>query len=125
MKGQSIGPESMDEFVAGKSTRAVALLQHFISEFSRVGKVTAIPAKTMIGIATARKRIAYVTQLGKAHIRVVFMFEKPYADNLCFEKIAQVPGDDRQFNHHFRMESEDDVNAEVVKFMKMAYKEGS
>ena len=80
------------------------------------------PAKTMIGIATSQKRIAYITQFGKNFIHVVFPFEKPYADNLCFQKIAQVPGDDKQYNHHFRMLAKEDVNREVIKFMKLAYK---
>lgn len=116
---------SLREFIAGKSPRSVALLSHFISAFMRIGKVTANPAKTMIGIATDRKRIAYVTQLGRAHIRVVFPFNERYEDNLCFEKIAPVPGDARQFNHHLRLENEEDVNAEVLKFMKMAFEQGS
>jgi hypothetical protein len=117
--------QSLNEFIAGKSPRSVALLHHFINQFKHIGKVTAIPAKTMIGIATDRKRIAYVTHLGRTFIRVVFPFTERYEDNLCFEKIAQVPGDARQFNHHFRMENEEDVNAEVLKFMKMAYEQGS
>ncbi len=91
----------------------------------KIGKVTIHPAKTMIGIASDRKRIAYITQLGKNFIHVVFPFEKPHNDNLCFQKIAQVPGDDKQFNHHFRMLSKEDVNKEVKKFMKLAYELGS
>jgi hypothetical protein len=81
------------------------------------------PAKTMIGIATPRKRICYVTQVGKDFIHVVFPFEVTYPDNLCFQKIAQVPGQ-QQYNHHFRMHSKEDLNAEVKKFMKLAYTEG-
>jgi hypothetical protein len=96
-----------------------------VSEFNKVGKVSVHPAKTMIGIATPRKRIAYVTQFGKNFIHVVFPFSVPHGDNLCFQKIAQVPGDARQFNHHFRMLSKDDINAEVRKFMKLAWQEGS
>jgi hypothetical protein len=95
------------------------LFEHFISEFKKVGKVTLKPAKTMIGIANDNKRIAYVTQLGKSFIHVVFPFKQPYPDNLCFQKIAQVPGE-QQFNHHFRMLELSDVNAEVRKFMKKA-----
>jgi len=79
----------------------------------------------MIGIATPRKRIAYVTQLGKNFIHVVFPFDKPHADNLCFQKIAQVPGDEKQYNHHFRMLAKEDLNKEVISFMKLAFKEGS
>jgi hypothetical protein len=54
----------------------------------------------------------------------VFPFEQPYSNNLCFQKIAQVPGDARQFNHHFRMQENEDVNDEVKKFMKMAVEFG-
>jgi hypothetical protein len=74
----------------------------------------------MIGIANDKKRIAWITQLGKNFIHVVFPFKQPYPDNLCFQKIAQVPGDAHQFNHHFRMYNTEDVNDEVKKFMKMA-----
>jgi hypothetical protein len=79
----------------------------------------------MIGIATTRKRIAYITQLGGNFIHVVLPFDHPYTDNLCFQKIAQVPGDERQYNHHLRIYAEDDVNDEVIKFMKLAYTLGS
>ena len=110
-------------FLAGKSDTTVGLFNHFISEYNKVGKITLHPAKTMIGIAVAGKRIAWVTQLGKNFIHVVFPFKKAYPDNLCFQKIAQVPGDN-QFNHHFRMYYKDDVNDEVKQFMKLAYTNG-
>jgi hypothetical protein len=74
----------------------------------------------MIGIANLHKRIAYITQLGKNFIHVVFPFKERFEDNLCFQKIAQVPGE-LQFNHHFRMLHKDDLNDEARKFMKMAY----
>jgi hypothetical protein len=62
--------------------------------------------------------------LGKDFVDVTFPFKKPYRDNLCFHKIAQVPGQ-QQFNHHFRMYSKEDVNEEVIGFMKLAYEEGT
>ena len=116
--------ESLKDFTRGKSELTIALLEHFIEQYQKIGKVTVHPAKTMIGIATSRKRIAYVTQLGKNFIHVVFPFEQPYSDNLCFQKIAQVPGD-AQFNHHLRIYAEEDVNKEVKEFMKLAYRLGS
>src|SRR5690349_17004514 len=94
---------ALQKCLEGKSSHALLLFNHFIREFQKSGPVTVPPAKTMIGIATARKRIAYVTQFGKSFIHVVFPFEQPYPDNLCFQKIAPVPGDGKQFNHHFRM----------------------
>lgn len=114
---------TLDDFLNGKSEHTVALFNHFIREYKKIGKVTIEPAKTMIGVASPRKRIAYVTQLGKNFIQVVFPFKKPFSDNLCFQKIAQVPGDE-QYNHHFRMLSTDDVNEEVKKFMRIAYDAG-
>ena len=116
--------KTLDDFLRGKSEHVVALFEHFIKQFQQIGKITVHPAKTMIGIATPHKRIVYITQLGKDFIHVVFPFEKPYPDNLCFQKMAKVPGD-AQFNHHFRMYTKEDVNKEVVEFMKLAYKLGS
>ena len=96
----------------------------FVKRFKTIGAVEVLPAKTMIGIATSRKRIAYVTLLGKNFIHVVLPFQRAYQDNLCFQKIAQVPGDVMQFNHHLRLYSKDDLTDEVYKFMKLAFDEG-
>ncbi len=75
----------------------------------------------MIGIANSHRRVAYITQLGKNFVHVVFPFKQPYNDNLCFQKIAQVPYDNKQYNHHFRMYNVDDINEEVKKFMLLAF----
>ena len=114
---------TVQDFLDGKSVETRALFHHFVEEYSKLGAITLHPAKTMIGVANAHKRIAWITQLGKNFIHVVFPFNKPYPDNLCFQKIAQVPGD-RQFNHHFRMYYKEDVNEEVIEFMKLAYANG-
>jgi hypothetical protein len=121
----SDGEKSLEDFLDGKSPQTLALFDHFIAEYRKLGKITIHPAKSMIGIATQRKRVAYITQLGKNFIHVVFPFESPYRDNLCFQKIVQVPGDDKQYNHHLRILAKEDVNAEVKKFMKLAYTLGS
>lgn len=123
--------KTLDDFLRGKSEHTVALLEHFLKQFQKIGKITVHPAQTMIGLATSRKRIVYITQLGKNFVHVVFPFEKSYPDNLCFQKIAKVPlsnvrqGGDAQFNHHFRMYAKEDVNKEVIEFMKLAYQLGS
>jgi hypothetical protein len=112
---------NLTDFLAGKSEHTLMLFNHFVNQFKKVGDITLHPAKTMIGIANAHKRIAWITQLGKNFIHVIFPFKQEYADNLCFQKIAQVPGDAYQFNHHFRMLNPDDVNDEVLDFMQIAY----
>jgi hypothetical protein len=115
--------ELLANLLANKSTETLALFHHFINEYQKLAPVTIHPAKTMIGIANAHRRVAWVTQLGKNFVHVVFPFKQAYPDNLCFQKIAQVPDDNHQFNHHLRIYNLDDVNAEVLGFMRMAYEQ--
>ena len=113
----------LSAFLLGKSEYTLVLFHHFIAEFKKIGDIKIEPTKTMIGISNGHKRIVWITQLGKNFIHVVFPFKQEYPDNLCFQKIAQVPGDAQQFNHHFRMLNIADTNNEVLEFMKMAYRE--
>lgn len=114
----------LEPFLKNKSGKSLLLFNHFIEQFRSKGDICLYPASTMIGIATSRKRIAWVTQLGKDFVHAVFPFSKPYEDNLCFVKIAKVPGGTAQFNHHFRMYECEDVNQEILAFMQIAYEEG-
>ena len=113
--------KTIADFLAGKSQHTVELFQHFIAEFNSVALIEVSAAKTMLGISNMHKRIAWVTQLGKNFIHIVFPFKEPHYENLCFTKIAQVPGDNKQFNHHFRMLHKEDINDEVKYYMKLAY----
>lgn len=115
----SCGDKTLDDFLAGKSEYTIELFWHFADNYQKIGKVTIHPTKSMIGFA-AKTRMAYVIRLGKNFVDIVFPFDKSYPDNLCFHKIAQVPGS-QQYNHHLRLTSADDLNSEVKKFMKLAY----
>ena len=112
--------QNISHFLAGKSAHTLALYHCFINEFSKIGDITVEPTKTMIGISNQHKRIAWVTQLGKNFIHVVFPFKQPHEDNLCFQKVGQVPGSN-QFNHHLRVLDVEDINEEVLEFMRLAY----
>ena len=112
---------ALSTFLSGKSETSLILFDHFISEYQKLAPITVHHAKTMIGIANKHRRVAWVTQLGKSFLHIVFPFKKPYNNNLCFQKIAQVPDDNKQFNHHFRMYNLEDVNEEVLYFMRLAY----
>ncbi|MCZ4223095.1 DUF5655 domain-containing protein [Pedobacter rhodius] len=105
-------------FLNGKTEYTIELFRFFIDEFSRLSDVNIRPLKSMISIE-GKHNYVYITQLGKNFIHVVFHFNKPFEDNLCFSKIAQVPGT-HQYNHHLRIYYKDDVNEEVKSFMKMA-----
>ena len=113
--------KTIEDFLRSKSEQTKALFYHFINEYGKLGTITVHPAKTMIGIANDTKRIAWITQLGKNFIHVVFPFKQRYPDNFCFQKISPVPGDAKQYNHHFRMYSAEDINDEVKDFMKLAF----
>lgn len=118
----SCGDKVLADFLNGKSDHTVSLFWHFADCYLQLGKITIHPTKSMIAFA-ARTRIAFVIQLGRNFIDVVFPFDKPYSDNLCFRKIAQVPGS-QQYNHHMRVFSKEDINEEVKQFMKLAYDNG-
>ena len=107
-------------FIAGKSQHTIELFDHFIEVYNTIGIIELNAGKTMIGVSNTHKRIAWITQLGKSFIHVVFPFKEAYTDNLCFIKIAQVP-QENQFNHHFRMLYTTDINEEVISYMKRAY----
>jgi hypothetical protein len=121
MSGKLTDDKELIAFINGKSEETIMLLNYFLDQYKKTGKIIVEPTKTMIGISNSKKRIAWITQLGKNFVHVVFPFKRAYSDNLCFQKIAQVPGDAKQFNHHFRMYYKEDVNKEVLTFMKLAY----
>lgn len=110
---------SLTRFLSGKSEHTRSLFECFVSEFESLGNIRLEATKTMIAVDNGEKRIAWITQLGKNFIHVVFPFKEPFYDNLCFQKVGQVPGSN-QFNHHFRMLQKEDLNEEVKRFMKMA-----
>jgi Domain of unknown function (DUF5655) len=118
----SCNDKTLNDFLKGKSAHTISLFWHFVQQYHQIGKITVHPTKSMIAFA-GKTRIAYITRLGKDFIDVTFPFKKPHNDNLCFYKIAQVPGQ-QQFNHHFRMQSQEDLNEEVLSFMKLAFEEG-
>jgi hypothetical protein len=120
-QAHSCSDKTLNDFLKGKSEHTVSLFWHFVQRYRQIAEVTVHPTKSMIAFA-AKTRIAYITRLGKDFIDITFPFSKPYHDNLCFHKIAQVPGQ-HQFNHHFKMCRKEDINEEVMSFMKLAYKE--
>jgi hypothetical protein len=122
-QAHSCNDKTLTDYLNGKTTHTVALFWHFVQQYQGIGQVTIHPTKSMIAVA-AKTRIAYITRLGRNFVDITFPFDRAYPDNLCFHKIARVPGTS-QFNHHFRMQSEDDINTEVLQFMKLAFQAGS
>lgn len=76
----------------------------------------------MIAIASDH-RFAYIISFGKTFVDVVLPFKEPFEENLCFRKIALVPGS-KDYNHHLRIMYPDDINEEVFGYLQKAYANG-
>jgi hypothetical protein len=111
---------AIDHFLEGKPEHTLHLFHALLLAFGKLGPLHLEAAKTLIGIGNGRQKIAWITQLGKNFVHVVFPFPVAYPNNLCFQKIAQVPGQ-QQYNHHLRIYAAEDINEEVLSFMAKAY----
>ncbi|MBT2562083.1 hypothetical protein J7E50_15680 [Pedobacter sp. ISL-68] len=110
----------LSDFLNGKTEYTLGLFRFFIEQLAELGEINLRTTKSMIAIES-KTGFAYITQLGKNFIHVIIPFNQPYENNLCFTKIAQVPGTN-QFNHHLRIFFKEDVNDEVKSFLRMAMK---
>ncbi len=116
------GNTARAEILRGKSEHTLSLFEHFVNEYQQIGEVNIQAGKGLISLA-ARKRIVYVSRLGKNFMDVVFRFKEAYTNNLCFNKINQI-ADRGDFFHHLRIYFKEDINDEVRVYMKKAYENG-
>ena len=116
------GNVALAEILKGKSEYTLSLFEHFVTEYRQIGEVTMHAGKGPISLA-ARKRIVYISRLGKNFMDVVFRFKEAYTDNLCFNKINQIAGRGDYF-HHLRIYFKEDINDELRLYMAKAYRNG-
>lgn len=110
--------KTLDDFLIGKSPQTIDLFWYFVEVYKELGEFILHPTKSRIGFA-AKIRFGYIHRIGKDYVDVVLTFNIPYADNLCFYRIGEVPGG-KIYQHYLRLQHKDDVNEEVRKYMKMA-----
>lgn len=109
-------------FLSGKSETSVFLFEHLMNSFEKIGPIHLHATKSMI-VISADSGFAYVVAMGKNFIDVVLPFKELFEDNLCFKKIALVPGTN-DYNHHLRIMLPEDLNEEVLDYLKKAYANG-
>lgn len=119
----SCNERTVENFLRGKSTTTLELFYYFISEYQKLGDFVLHPSKSRIAFA-AKIRFGYIHRLGKDFLDVVFTFDKSHEDNLCFYQIGEVPGG-KIYQHYLRILYKEDINDEVLKFMKMALDSGN
>ena len=118
----SCNDRSLDDFLEGKSEKTVMLFNILVDRYLSMGDIKLHPAKWRIAFAS-RIRFAYIHRLGKNYVDLVIQLDRVADDNLCFYKIAGPPGSDI-YNHYFRMEEPEDLNDEVIRYMREAYDRG-
>lgn len=114
--------KTVSDFFAGKSETSLNLFDCIISKLEEFGAIKIHATKSML-VISAEVGFAYIIAMGKNFIDVVLPFKEPFEDNLCFRKIALVPGSN-QYNHHLRIMLPEDINEEVLSYLKRAYGEG-
>lgn len=108
------------DLLKNKSQYTLDIYHHLISTYEKIGPIKIYATKTMIVFANTDS-FAYVIQLGKNFVDLVLPFNQPHNDNLGFRKIKQV-SNTPQYNHHLRLYNQNDINEEVLAYMKLAYK---
>lgn len=112
----------IDSFLLGKSETSIFLFEHLINSLGEIGPIYLRATKSMI-VISADSDFAYIISMGKTFIDVVLTFKELFEDNLCFRKIALVPGTN-DYNHHLRIMLPEDLNEEVFAYLKKAYANG-
>jgi len=110
---------TIENFLKGKSPYATELFYYFVEQYKKIGEFELHPAKTRIAFV-ADIRFCSITKLGKDFIEGGFLFDKPYHKNKCFYKIYRIPQTE-YYPHLFRLYSKKNIDAELKKFMKLAY----
>lgn len=116
------GDKTVGDFLIGKTETALQLFDCLIAKLEEIGPIKLHATKSMI-VISADVKFAYIINLGKTFIDIVLPFKEPFDDNLCFRKIALVPGTN-DYNHHLRLMFTEDINEEVFDYLKKAYAEG-
>ena len=107
--------------MSGKPRRAVELYNRFVNLMKSCGPFLVAPAKTRIGFQV-RMIFAAVNKLGErgldAHVVLASRLEHPR-----FIKIQEMSP--RCFVHHFRIEAVEEIDEEVARWLREAYRVGT
>ena len=118
----SCGQNTVDNFLANKTEKAIELYDYIITEFGKIGDFELHPAKTRIAL-NKKMRFASINRLGKNFLDGHLVFTEKFDGSPCFHRIEIVTK--RAFVHHFRLYSKDDLTDELKKYMRLAYKIGT
>lgn len=121
-QSHSCGSYTLEDFLKDKSPTAIALFNHFIGTYRKIGPLTLHPVKTRVALMTSM-RFCAINKIAKDHINGHLVLVTPYENASCFYKMDNL--NNRFFVHHFRLYRPSDVNAALIKHMKEAYEVGN
>ena len=121
-QSHSCGNYSVEDYVKAKPKEMIELLDYFLKEYKKIGDFELHPVKTRIALLT-QMRFCSINKLGKNFVDIHFVLTEPFNENTCFYRIENLG--DRFFVHHLRLYEPKDLDAEVRKFMKLAYDIGN
>ncbi|MGV3539446.1 MAG: DUF5655 domain-containing protein [Rufibacter sp.] len=111
---------TVEDFLRGKSEHTLGLYHHFLAQYRTIGDFKLHPTKSMISLAR-NTRFCSIIRLGKNFIDVVLPYDRLFPeDNLCFHKMGPLPGA-HSYNHHCRLYEKEDVNEELLGYMRLVY----
>lgn len=117
-QSHSCGNYTVDDFLNGKSEKAIDLFNYFISEYRKFGEIELHPVKTRVALLT-KMRFCSINKVGIECIDVHLVLTEPFNGAQCFYKIENLA--DRFYIHHFHIFERKDINEELKKYMGMAY----
>jgi len=121
-QSHSCGSYTVDDFLKGKTGKAIKLFQYFLSQYRKIGKFELHPVKTRVALLT-KMRFCSINKLGADYMNVHLVLTESHADHSCFFKIDNLGN--RFFVHHVKIQDKNDITPEVKRFMKLAYKTGN
>jgi uncharacterized protein DUF5655 len=120
-QSHSCGKYSVDDFLKGKTEKAVELFNFFLSEYKQIGDFQLHPVKTRIALLT-KMRFCSINKIGKEYVDIHLVLTEPHNNPQCFYRIDNLAN--RFFVHHIKIHSRKDINDELKKYMILAYKVG-
>lgn len=116
----SCGNYSIEDFLKNKNPGSVRLFWFFIGEWKKIGDIMLHPVKTSISLLV-RVRFCRVNRVTKTGI-VAHLWLKQKITSPKFFKVEKLGLND--YLHHFEINCESFIDAEFLKYMKMAYEIG-
>ena len=109
-----------EEFLNGKSEKAIELYHYFLREYKKIGPFTLHILRSRIALMVL-VRFSGVNKLGKDFIEGAFWL-KEKIESQKFHKTEFIPKDN--YIYRFRIFNKTDIDDEFKKYMKMAYDVG-